>query len=305
MGSQLQRAAEVGVHKSGFKRKLGARRTGSGPMTGVGIEAFKRRMPELAEKYQSATGQTPTTKSDRSGSGSWIDPVWMLLYLSETTSKPVFLIASELGKEMREFAGVIRRAYDLRLLCQSRGRKATRFAIDFRTGRQTVQMDKFACPKRPPATVIEIVRKFEPVLLRLMADNPKGVVTVLGYFVHNAWKTEFFLLFRDPSAPEDAARYLKFLEGLGFTRDRVRFIFFDLSKRSSARMKWKEALGLNWRHRDLLEFRKPPFKISAASKQWLAIEPRFDSDQSKNQRAFRFLMLMAAITFGYEPELVQ
>ena len=295
----------VSVGRLGYQGEPDARRTKPRSMTGVGVEAFKRRFPDLARKYEAATGQLPGTKSGHSARDSWIDPVWNLLYLSGTTSKSVHLIMDDLGKEKREFAGVILRAYELRLLCQSRGRKATRFAAEFRTGGRPVRKDQFFRSKRPPAAVMEIVRKFEPVLPQLVADDRKSVVTALAYYVNNAWKTEFFLIFRDPSAPEDAVRYLKFLEALGFTKDRVRFIFFDLSERSSARRKWKIALGLTWRHRNLMEFRKPPFKTSVASKQWLAIEPNFESDKPRSQRAFRFLMLMAAITFGYEPELVK
>jgi hypothetical protein len=47
---------------------------------------------------------------------------------------------------------------------------------------------------------------------------------------------------------------------------------------------------------DKVEKRDPVFEPCDANRKWLSIGPRLDSAED---RAYRFLMIMAAITFGF------
>jgi hypothetical protein len=74
----------------------------------------------------------------------------------------------------------------------------------------------------------------------------------------------------------------------------------------AVRAKWKQALNLTWRRRDRIETCKPRYRTNSASDRWCAIEPDFRGNHSgeppRGSDGFRFLMVMAAIRFGYAGE---
>ena len=141
----------------------------------------------------------------------------------------------------------------------------------------------------------------------MTAEHPAKIRTVLGYYVNNLWSTCNMLPFRNPETPDDARRYRNFLNHLGIRVDQIRFMFFHPLKRSRFRSQWKQALKLTWRHRDRMETLKPLFERSPASDRWFAIEPDFRGDGpgklSGGSNGFRFLMVMAAIRFGWDNQL--
>ena len=119
------------------------------------------------------------------------------------------------------------------------------------------------------------------------------------------WKASNVLLFHDPAKPEDAIRYRSFLEEVGVRGNHLRLVFFGLpkSKRNAFRHRWKESLGITWRWKGAVELWKPPYRESAASARWLGLELCFggqsDAAGRRGSNGFRFLMVMAAIAFGY------
>lgn len=121
----------------------------------------------------------------------------------------------------------------------------------------------------------------------------------------HVWKTSTVLLFHNPSNPEGAIRYRSFLEDIGVSDNQLRLVFFGewKSKRNAFRHQWKEALGITWRWKGGVELCKPPYRESAASARWLGLEPCFGSQSDaagrRGSNGFRFLMVMAAIAFGY------
>ncbi len=72
---------------------------------------------------------------------------------------------------------------------------------------------------------------------------------------------------------------------------------------AQSRCKWTDAPNLTWRLRGRIRIFEPPFKESSASDRWLGVEPDFRSDTSAKMQGgstgFRFLLVMAAIRFGY------
>jgi hypothetical protein len=199
---------------------------------------------------------------------------------------------------------MLRRAGEIQSIAGRRGRKIARFEMERPQNRRPMRdRTEIACPRKP-RYVAGNADKLWLVIARLIEVDPADRRKILGYYVNNVWRTRTFVIFRNPAAPEDAIRYLKFLRALGIDKQHTRFLSFDVSQRSSSRSQWRKALGLSWRHASLIEFQKPPFKISDASKRWLAIEPKFVADASGSvfdqAKGFHFLMVMAAIAFGYE-----
>jgi hypothetical protein len=200
---------------------------------------------------------------------------------------------------------MLRRAREIQSIAGRRGRKIARFEMERPQNRSPMRnKTEIACPRKPRSLGADVARTLGPAIARLIKVDPEATRKILGYYVNNVWRTRTFVLFRNAAEPEDAIRYLAFLRTLGIDKDRTGFLFFDVTRRSSSRSQWKKALGLSWRHRSLIEIHHPPFKISAASRRWLAIKPRLDAgapgSESDQAKGFRFLMVMAAIAFGYE-----
>jgi hypothetical protein len=150
----------------------------------------------------------------------------------------------------------------------------------------------------------KIIEDMELSLGQMATKHPANTGTVLGYYVNNLWSTGNMLPFRDPDTPDDAISYKAFLSDLGIPDMQMRFGFFSSRKRCKFRAKWKQALNLTWRHRNRIETCKPPFRANSASDRWCAIEPDFrgngPGELSGVSNGFRFLMVMAAIRFGYD-----
>jgi len=169
------------------------------------------------------------------------------------------------------------------------------------------QKTEIACPLLPGSVEDKkVIEALEPVLWRLAHDQPATTKAVLGYYVNNMWLTRNKLVFRDPDAPDDATRYLAFLEDLGFPITKIRFGFFDEHERSTSRATWKRAFKLSWRHKDRIETCEPLYGANRSRDRWCGLEPDFRSsgseESSKGADGFRFLMVMAAIRFGYVGE---
>ena len=152
---------------------------------------------------------------------------------------------------------------------------------------------------------LKIIREWEGRLLTTQHSHPEEMRSVVGYYVNHVWKTSNVLLFHDPAKPEDAIRYQCFLESLGLAGNQLRIIFFGLTepKKSASSRQWTEILKVSWRHRERIDLWKPPYRETAANARWLGLEASFGGEQNGAGRheaaGFRFLMVMAAIAFGY------
>lgn len=148
------------------------------------------------------------------------------------------------------------------------------------------------CPNFPRLEAEKaIVQRLAPRLEYLASIDPGLVQDAIGYFIRNAWQTRNDLVFRDPSKPETALRYVQFLGALGFKQEEILYVSFDKTARSRPLARWKTALNLNWRHR--IDKTLPPNTGSESARLWLGIRPQFEDEQAAN--GFRFIMVVSAI----------
>lgn len=236
---------------------------------------------------------------------AWVRKTWDLLFRCGRDEDPLDSLAEELGLDPACAQKILTRAKKLQNIRAVRGKKSHLH----RTKDVAIEKQNAVGDRRVPYPEIprgkgdqEVIRKWEAGF-----RNPPTELTrsVLGYYVNHVWKTSNTLLFHDPSTPVEANLYLSFLEQLGFDESQLRLIFFEhrKRKRSALRAQWKTALDITWRWKGSYQYRKPPFGDSAASKRWLGIEPSFGTKHqgagAQGQNGFRFLMVMAAIAFGY------
>jgi hypothetical protein len=87
---------------------------------------------------------------------------------------------------------------------------------------------------------------------------------------------------------------------MGIELQHMRFASFDTSERSRWTTKWRNVLGFSPRFK--FAPMRVPFGDNSSSNSWIAIEPAFgfgdDFRRGTGAYGFRFLMVMAYITFG-------
>jgi integrase len=237
----------------------------------------------------------------------WVSDTWDLLFMSSTTGELFSTLADRLGFDSYTAQAILDRAQRVRQIKEPMGKQSNRHRMEF-MALDRLHPDaeqELACPLVPKS--FKSLKSSEDLELRLgqiATKHPTNTGTVLGYYVNNLWLSWNMLPFRNPEAPDDAIRYKKFLNDLGIPDVQIRFVDFNPLKRSRFRSQWKKALNLTWRRRDQMATLKPPFRRSSASDRWCAIEPDFGrnppEELSRGSDGFRFLMVMAAIRFGYE-----
>lgn len=139
--------------------------------------------------------------------------------------------------------------------------------------------------------------------VRVDADSEQ-VRKILGYYVSNIWQNGTLLPFRDPEWPQPAIDYVEFLHSLDIEDSDIWLGSYPESKRPRWRRRWIEVLEEKLHHRFAIKKLKCRFKTdlkqSASTSKMLLIEPLVGGERRAKSTAFRFLMVMAAIYFGYE-----
>ena len=288
----LEAASEAGRDSTGVRAE-----------GGISIELIYQNFPGLISSLESRIARPPI-KSITQGNDLWCKNCWALLFLHATTTEPLHSIADRLGFNLKEARLFLKRAEQIQQITERVGWKSARHEMELwvRDRRLANSAIAIACPARVrPDGGVEELREVEQSLARLSVSQPELMQKMLGYYANNVWRTETVLPFRDPEVPEDAVRYLKFLDALGISKKSIRFVFFSQAERSPFRSQWKKALGLTWRDHGSIAVRNAPFGESLASRKWIAIEPDLDFGDGESVRAkeFRFLMVMAAIAFGF------
>ena len=270
---------------------------------------FEQRFPErVAALGDSQVSGSPSDIVDL-GPQRWVRDTWDLLFLSTTTSEPFSTLADRLGFDSDTARTILNRAQRIQQIKGQRGKQSKRHRMECMVI-DRVHPDikqEIACPWFPEFKQDrKIIEDMELTLGQMATKHPANTGTVLGYYVNNLWSTGNMLPFRDPDTPGDAICYKAFLSDLGIPDTQMRFGFFSSRKRCKFRAKWKQALNLTWRHRKRIEACKPPFRANSASDRWCAVEPDFRGNGpgklSGGSNGFRFLMVMAAIRFGYAGE---
>jgi integrase len=271
---------------------------------------FRQRFPERVAAASSTPTFSSTSHILHPVPQRWVEATWDLLFLSSTTVEPFSTLADRLGFDSDTARAILDRAQRIQQIKEPRGKQPKRHRMESTAvaGPRSNTEQEFACPWRPKSLKNrKIIQDLELQLWQMTAEHRTKIGTVLGYYVNNVWSRLNMLLFRNPETPEDAVRYRTFLNHLGIGDVQIRFIDFNPLKRSRLRSQWKKALKLTWRHRDRMETLRPLFERSPASDRWFAIEPDFRGDGpgklSGGSNGFRFLMVMAAIRFGWDNQL--
>jgi len=158
------------------------------------------------------------------------------------------------------------------------------------------------CPRRPKTKgAWQVIRKYAPAVW-CQKDEPGSLFqSLIGFFIGRSWATENLLVFHGFKEVELAKRYVQFLRGLGIPKTRLKFVSFDDRERSRIRKRWKQELGLTWRH--TLHVRKPTNPASPTAREWLGVRPRFAWKEGEEKKGaaygVRFLLIMAAICADY------
>lgn len=263
------------------------------------VRVFRARFPGSAPSYETNVYQA--TKQDDSGAPSILD-LWSVLFLRQTTREPIHSIAERFGIEPEEADAVIHRVQTLHRIVAPRGKKTKRHKKLFQLPEKNTKNSKpgLLYPKRSLSKRSEaFIRTFEVPLMACAQKHPSLVRSVLTYYVHNIWSSENVLVFRDPAEPQSAIEYLTFLKELEFGRPGnapILFITFDKGQDLGTRNYWQEALGMTDSEWASVEKRDPVFESCEANRKWLSIAPRLGA---KEEDAYRFLMIMAAIAFGF------
>jgi hypothetical protein len=270
---------------------------------------FKQRFPERVITSDASLSSAASSCVTDSGSQRFVSNTWDLLYQGSTTDEPQCDLADRLGFEFDTAQNIRVRASKLQRIEEPRGKRTKRHLMESAAINRLKPNEetKLACPRLPTSDEDKrVIDALEPILGRLALEQSDTTKAVLGYYVNNLWLTRNMLPFRDPDMTDDAVRYLAFLSDLNIPVTKTRFGFFDHHERSISRSKWKRAFKLNWRHRDRIEPCESPYGANRSSDQWCALEPDFRSssseESSKGADGFRFLMVMAAIRFGYAGE---
>lgn len=271
---------------------------GKEPSTGVGAKAFLRRFPHLAPTTQ-ATQDKREISAAKTENVEWLMPTWSFLQLTGTSTQSLDVVAEQFGWNISRCKELLARAAEIAGIREERGRKIQRIVM-----LREVNGPNHLRPKMPRRMGLNLAIEHERGITALVQSDPLLVHGALRSYLQNVWRTPCIPVFRDPSQPEDAERYVQFLEKIGFSKKSLQFVHFNPAKRSHFRKQWRKALGLNWRHAGQVVYRNPPFRRNSASDRWLAIQPAFDRAQgghmSDRLKGLHFLFVVAAIAFGHD-----
>jgi hypothetical protein len=271
---------------------------------GVGVQAFRRRFPRLARNptTQQSTGKILTSENPEV---EWLMPAWLFLQLAGTSTQPLEAIAEQFGWSMPRCRELLARAAAIAAIREERGGKVRRITmLQQNASKNSAKAPNHFWPKKPRECGLNLALQYERRVTAIVHSNPHLVRHALGGYLHNVWSTRCIPVFRNPFLPEEACHYVHFLEAIGLQKSSLQFIHFNPARRSRFRKQWRSALQLNWRYAKQIIYYDPLFRRNSASDRWLAILPVFDrahgSRVTDPLKGFHFLLIMAAIAFGYD-----
>lgn len=259
----------------------------------AGVKIFKKRFPHLANRFEDQSVQA-------NDEGTWLEKAWSLLRHGKSGGDS----GEDTGREISDREQMLGRVEKIANIVNPRGRKTPRHKFEEINDPLTPGR-RHLIPPRPDdvSDVQHLIDKLKDVA----KADPKRLKRILGYYLNNTWQTGTLLPFRDPDSPQDAVDYVRFLLALDIEYDDIWLGSYHELKRSRWRRLWIEGLEKELHHRFLVHNLKWHFKQSdGESKQsqstskMLMIEPLVGKETKRNSSAFRFLMVMAAIYFGYQ-----
>ena len=264
---------------------------------GAAVELFKKRFPHLSSRFETWSEQGHDGNPDVQ---SWLDQAWDVL----RHGGQLDVSAADSRSDLRTTELILDRAEKIAKILIPRGRKTPRHKF--------VEIDdpltpgkRRVIPPRPDdlGDVEVLIGKLQA---RVDANSPQ-VKKILGYYVSNIWQNGTLLPFRDPEWPQPAIDYLEFLHSLEIEYSDIWLGSYHELKRSRWRRRWIEVFEEKLHHRFEIHNVKSRFKRdktdskqSASTSKMLLIEPIVGREKPGKSTAFRFMMVMAAIYFGYE-----
>lgn len=275
----------------------------------------KKRWPMLVSKPSSQVDGTESSKSSPLRSSKLVledteifKKMYNLLYQHGMHGTSIDELAIEAGYSEVFVHSVFQQMSLIRDMRVSRGGKGYchRMVEEILDRRQVNKIKRLACPIAPHSAKDKAIQEsLAPKFLMAMKTQPDLCRQVFDFYLNHAWQTRNVVVFKDSNAPDDAIRFISFLELIGIPKSALHFVSYDTAARSASLWSWKEKLSLTSRHHT--EKCAPPRKSNIAAKQWLGIKPIFGDEKNQHQKngaetgsiAFRFLMVLgAAIIFS-------
>jgi integrase len=246
----------------------------------------------------SAVSTAPSVDQDAVAS---IDRVWRMLVLHGKRKLTAKDLSERYGEPESVIQGFLSRG---QLIADLRYRRAgssyrhrmMTWAPDERDSETRVRLP---APVKPSSERdLAILGELAPRIRALRVRNPGLLNDVLQFYLENADRDSNVLIFKDPAHPQDALRYLEFLEEIDIKRSMLRFICYDASRRSRVWPLWQKALSIDWRDRQ--DCLPRPNGRAEKGLAWAGIQPLFESDDEnlEGSPALRYLLIMSAIEFG-------
>ena len=232
------------------------------------------------------------------------DKIWEILHRHALNHEPVDELALSSGVPEEMIEKCIKRTTQIasKKTKQGKGGSRHRMLEATMTRGDPGSRVRLACPNAPRTREDKLLTaRLAPRFLQVINEDRELCEANLRYYLGHSWQTQSQLIFKDPDHPEEAKRFLLFLSKLGIKPSEMLFISYDTSDRSSAVALWRRQLGLSWRHVFIKQ--PPPRKNHKAARNWLGIRPVFErntdgvNSSEKASSAFRYLMVMAAITW--------
>jgi hypothetical protein len=252
------------------------------------------------------TAMTAVSRKDGKNTGSLavvsVDRIWRLLLIHATRNRSAAELSERFGVHEQRIQQFIDNAKWLSELQLSKNGKTYRHL--FRTWtpdkRFPDKSHRIICPTKHLSFDDQKIIAALATKFRTATNQDRALAErVLDSFA-TKWQPSFSgMIFTDPDEPNDvneANDFILWLKALGFKKQDIRIVTFDVTaKRSPSAAQWKRALGN--RSAERLEKLPPPNGRNDWACRWLGIKPIFPDDNGdrKGNPAFRFLMIMAFI----------
>jgi integrase len=276
-----------------------------GPM-GAALFLLLSKAEDAKEKSPHPVFQ-PSTRMTARDNSLWINRYLDLLRLVETPDGSIEYAATTVGVDVNRAREVVGAAEYLSMLKSGNGSwrhrvRMVRPDLD----RPEITIRSFVPSKVLHPNDLAVISSLAP-LIELLHKDPRTTMLVergVEAYVTSVWSSQSYPVFHHPSRDGDRARsFLDLLRKLKIRLKDIHLMSFDPHERSKWTAPWSTVLGISSRF--VFEKWKNPFGLIESSESWLAIGPEFGFDtralNGSGIFGFRFLMVMAYVSFGSHP----
>lgn len=271
-------------------------------------EKYARKAVERADSAPAVRKNTDNTKKPRAVHDQKhvvvvesIDRIWRLLLIHGTRNRSATELSTRIGlpeQRIQQFIDNAKWLSELKL-SQKDNAFRHRFTTWIPDKRFPDRGQRIICPtKHLDADDQKIIESIAPKFREAAKKDSRLLERVLDSYALKARPDFAGMIFTNPEEPDEAKDFVQWLKLLGFTKQDIRFVTYDVTKqRSPVAAQWKRALGL--RTSDQIHKSSPPNGRNDWPSKWLGITPVFKNSrgETKGSPAFRFMMVMAIIGF--------